>query len=235
VIRVVLFDLDDTLFAHRGSVARGIVAHLDAVGGFESADPETVVALWHALEEEHYHSYLAGRLDFEGQRRARARDFAAAHGVHLEEAAAGAWFDSYFERYRSAWHLHDDTLGLLAALSGYRLGIITNGEPDFQQRKLDQVRIAGYFEHVIASGSLGITKPDARIFSHAASQFSVALEECAYVGDRFATDALGAAGAGMRGIWLDRGATASADELVQARAAGVRVIRSLGEVPAALA
>jgi len=54
------------------------------------------------------------------------------------------------------------------------------------------------------------------------------------VGDRFATDALGAASAGMRGIWLDRGATASADELEQARAAGVRVIRSLGEVPAAL-
>jgi len=235
VIRVVLFDLDDTLFAHRGSVARGIVAHLDAVGGFESADPATVVDLWHALEEEHYHSYLAGRLTFEGQRRARARDFAAAHGVTLEEAAAGAWFDTYFERYRAAWHLHDDALPLLGALTDYRLGIITNGEPAFQQRKLDQVGLTPQFEHVIASGSLGITKPDPRIFLHAASEFGVAAAECAYVGDRFATDALGASGAGMRGIWLDRNSTATAAELEQARAAGVRVIRSLDEVPAALA
>lgn len=235
MISVVLFDLDDTLFAHRGSVARGIVAHLDAVGGFESADPATVVELWHALEEEHYHSYLAGRLTFEGQRRARARDFAAAHGVTLEEAAAGAWFDTYFERYRAAWHLHDDTLPLLDALTGYRLGIITNGEPAFQQRKLDQVGIASHFEHVIASGSIGITKPDPRIFSYAASLFDASVDECAYVGDRFATDALGASSAGMRGIWLDRNSEASASDLDAASAAGVRVIRSLDEVPAALA
>lgn len=47
---------------------------------------------WWALEEEHYHSYLAGTLDFQGQRRARARDFAAAHGVWLTDAAA--WFDT---------------------------------------------------------------------------------------------------------------------------------------------
>jgi len=235
VIRVVLFDLDDTLFAHRASVARGIVSHLDAIGGFESADPATVVSLWHALEEEHYHSYLAGRLDFEGQRRARARDFAAAHGISLEESAAGVWFDSYFERYRDAWHLHDDALALLDALADRRLGIITNGEPAFQQRKLDQVGIAHYFEHVVASGSLGFTKPDPRIFSHAASLFGLPVAECSYVGDRFATDALGASGAGMLGIWLDRNSSASAEELDAAREAGVRVIRSLGEVPAALA
>jgi putative hydrolase of the HAD superfamily len=208
---------------------------MDAIGGFESVDPATAVALWHALEEEHYHSYLAGHLDFEGQRRARARDFAAAHDIALEESAAGLWFDSYFERYRSAWHLHNDTLPLLAALGDYRLGIITNGEPAFQQRKLDQVGLSGSFEHVVASGALGYTKPDPRIFSYAATLFDASVDECAYVGDRFATDALGASGAGMLGIWLDRNAVATSAELDAASAAGVRVIHSLDEVPALLA
>ena len=222
-ISVVLFDLDDTLFAHRASVNRGIVAHLAAIGGYPADDP---TELWHALEEHHYHRYLAGELDFEGQRRARATDFAAHHGHELDDPSA--WFNSYFEQYRAAWHLHDDTLPLLSRLEQHT-GIITNGDPTFQQHKLDQVGLS--FEHVIASGALGITKPDARIFHHAVSLYGVPPSEACYVGDRLETDALGAAAAGLLGVWLDRGATATDAQLATAAQAGVHVIHSLAELP----
>jgi putative hydrolase of the HAD superfamily len=56
------------------------------------------------------------------------------------------------------------------------------------------------------------------------------VERCAYVGDRLHTDAIGAAAAGMAGIWLDRHRRASADELRAAGNAGVHVIQSLSEV-----
>jgi len=229
-ISVILFDLDDTLFAHRASVARGIMAHLGAIGGFEGADEAAIVDQWYRLEELHYHRYLAGELDFEGQRSARARDFGLAHSLEISDP--GLWFSTYFERYREAWHLHDDALPLLDALEleGYRLGIITNGEPDFQQRKLDQVGLGDRFEKVIASGALGITKPDARIFAHAAREFGVPLDAVAYVGDRFETDALGAAAAGMLGVWLDRNDSVTAVQLATAEEAGARVIHSLSEV-----
>jgi putative hydrolase of the HAD superfamily len=72
VISVVLFDLDDTLFAHRQAVAAGIVAHTRTLGG-TARDAEPEIARWHALEEQHYHRYLTGELDFFGQRRARTR------------------------------------------------------------------------------------------------------------------------------------------------------------------
>ena len=222
-VSVVLFDLDDTLFAHRASVDQGIVAHLAALGVHPTVDPTT---LWNELEEHHYHRYLAGELDFEGQRRARATDFATAHGLELADPSA--WFDSYFEHYRAAWHLHDDTLPLLALLE-QRTGIITNGDPAFQQRKLDQVGLS--FEHIVASGALGITKPDARIFQHAVSLYGVPPSEACYVGDRFETDALGAAAAGLLGVWLDRSSAATDAELARAQAAGVRVIHSLAELP----
>jgi putative hydrolase of the HAD superfamily len=239
MIRVALFDLDDTLFAHREAVARGIVSHMAATGGFDGADPHAAVDLWHALEEKHYHSYLAGELDFEGQRRARARDFAAAHGIELGDTASGAWFTIYFEQHRAAWSLHDDALPCLDALEsripGLRFGIITNGDPVFQARKLDQVGLSGRIEHVIASGELGVIKPDSRIFRHACDVFGVAPDEAAYVGDRLETDAIGAANAGLLGVWLDREGAATDAELEEARAAGVRVIRSLADVPAALA
>ncbi|MEO6532383.1 MAG: HAD family hydrolase, partial [Pseudolysinimonas sp.] len=94
-IRVALFDLDDTLFAHREAVARGITLHRAAVGGaLAEADDEAESARWHQLEEVHYHRYLAGELDFLGQRRARVRDFVAPYGVVLaSDVEAEAWFD----------------------------------------------------------------------------------------------------------------------------------------------
>ncbi|HEY4151781.1 MAG TPA: HAD hydrolase-like protein, partial [Pseudolysinimonas sp.] len=56
----------------------------------------------------------------------------------------------------------------------------------------------------------------------------------AYIGDRLATDALGASAAGLLGVWLDRPGLATDEQLAAARAAGVRVIHSLAELPALL-
>ena len=150
---VVLFDLDDTLMAHRAAVDAGIALHM-AERAYE-AERAPAQQLWHDLEEEHYHAYLAGQLTFEGQRRARARDFALAHGDELDDLAAGAWFARYFERYRESWSLHGDALpaldALVEALPGVRFGIITNGELDFQRAKLERLGIVDRFDHVIAS------------------------------------------------------------------------------------
>ena len=257
---VVLFDLDDTLFAHRDAVAEGIVRHLQMTGGvFGKAEPVAAVTLWNLLEEEHYHSYLAGRLDFQGQRRARARDFAAAHGVELGEADAGAWFDAYFDHYQESWRLHPDAIPCLDALehAGVRLGLITNGDLAFQRRKLQATGLESRFEQVIASGSVGVAKPDPAIFLHACELFGVAPASAVYVGDRLRTDAIGAAAAGLTGVWLDRhgasvapqsagddlagtgegtpiGAAAEAAEAAEAARLGVIRITGLAELPDAL-
>jgi putative hydrolase of the HAD superfamily len=206
---VVLFDLDDTLFAHRGAVADGIRAHLDSLGGtFAAADPDAALALWDDLEERHYHAYLAGSLDFAGQRRERARDFAAAHGVRLTGPAEAAWFEEYVVHYRASWRLHPDALPCLDALAvafpGVRFGLITNGESTPQGHKLADTGLDVRMEHMIASGSLDFAKPDPRIFRHACAVFGSAPEHTVYVGDRLRTDAIGAAAAGLTGVWLDR-------------------------------
>ena len=244
---VVLFDLDDTLFAHRGAVADGIRAHLDSLGGtFADADPGAALALWDDLEERHYHAYLAGSLDFAGQRRERARDFAAAHGVTLTGPAAAAWFEAYFRHYRASWRLHPDALPCLDALAvafrGVRIGLITNGESTPQGHKLADTGLSGRVEHVIASGSLGVAKPDPRIFRHACAVFGSAPEETVYVGDRLRTDAIGAAAAGLTGVWLDRtgagagtgAGTGAGPDAAEAARLGVLRITGLAALPAVL-
>jgi putative hydrolase of the HAD superfamily len=239
-IRVALFDLDDTLFAHREAVERGLAAHRAALGDeFAEADDDAENLRWYELEERHYHQYLTGELDFLGQRRARARSFVTPYGLVLAtDAEADAWFDSYLVHYENNWTLHDDTLPCLDALTAepdpLSIGLITNGDIGFQTAKLRGTGLLPRIEHIIASGELGISKPDAAIFAHACEVFDCEPGEAAYIGDRLATDALGAAAAGLLGVWLDRPGGATDEQLAAARAAGVPVIRSLAEVPALL-
>ena len=234
---VVLFDLDDTLFAHRRAVADGVTAHRRASGGpMAAADDAAEVARWNELEEFHYHRYLSGELDFLEQRRHRSRSFVEPFGVDLStDSAADAWFGAYLVEYERAWTLHDDVLPCLdeleSRLPGVRFGIVTNAELPFQQSKLDALGLTPRMEHIVASGEVGAAKPDPRIFVHTAALFGVPVAEAVYVGDRLHTDAIGAASAGLTGVWLNRHGTQTADEDEAVAASGVRVIHSLAELP----
>ena len=82
-----------------------------------------------------------------------------------------------------------------------------------------------------------MTKPDARIFRAAVARFaaSAPVSAAAYVGDRLRTDAIGAARAGLVGVWLNRsGERPGEADAADAAAAGVLEIRSLAELPALL-
>jgi putative hydrolase of the HAD superfamily len=233
---VVLFDLDDTVFAHRESVEAGIAAHRTTLGGaLAAADRATEFARWNALEELHYHRYLTGELEFLEQRRERARGFVQPYGFTLDDDAADAWYDGYLVHYETTWMLHADTLPCLEALRPARFGVITNGSLEFQMAKIDGVGLTPWLEHVVASGEVGVAKPDPVIFEVACAAFEVTSSDAVYVGDRLHTDAIGAARAGLRGVWIDRHALATEAELAEASAEGVPVIRSLDELPALLA
>lgn len=237
---VVLFDLDDTLMAHREAVALGIAEHVRR-HAYRADDEAAMARRWHELEELHYAAYLAGTLDYEEQRRARATDFAGEFGEHLDAEAASSWFAEYFERYRGAWAIHDDVLPALdaitAALPGVRFGIITNGELELQTSKIVRLALEGRIEHVIASGALGVAKPDPEIFHAALERFgrTAAVSRAAYVGDRLRTDAIGAARAGLVGVWVNRhDDPLAAEDDAEAAALGVVRIRSLAELADAL-
>jgi len=239
--RVILFDLDDTLFQHSESVASGVLAHRRSHRGpLADADEAAEFARWQELEEHHYHRYLRGEVGFLEQRRARARDFVAPYDLDLaHDDAADDWFNAYIALYRRAWKLHDDALPSLDALAEripqVRFGIITNAVVAFQIEKLEAIGLRSRMEHVVASSEFGAAKPDARIFAHACELFDVAPEAAAYVGDRLETDAIGASTAGLTGVWLCRGRSPVAAELTMAAASGVSVIASLAELPDLLA
>jgi len=258
-IAAVLFDLDDTLMAHTRSVDLAIRRAQELAGGaFADDDPIAVQRRWGELEEHHYTRYLSGELTYLGQRVWRARDMLAPYGILVDDAEALAWFDRYLVGYRDAWRLFDDVLpaldAIIAVLPDVRFGIITNGDLAFQTDKLERIDLWNRLDltsvradgsadepnrqgRLIASGELGVTKPDPNIFHAAATAFGLEPAQCAYTGDRVRTDAIGAHAAGMLGIWLDRGRDRNpvTDQAEGEQREGVPSIHSLLDLPRLLA
>lgn len=85
----------------------------------------------------------------------------------------------------------------------YRLGIISNSDGQVRDA-VAACGLAGYFETVTDSGSVGVEKPKPEIFHAGCSSLGVKLSESLYVGDIYSIDYLGATGAGMKGLLFDR-------------------------------
>ena len=111
---------------------------------------------------------------------------------------------------------------------GLRVGIGTNMTADWQFVKLQRLDMLRRIDFLVTSEEAGAEKPDPRLFRLCAEKAGCAPEECAFIGDGLKNDALGAANAGMRGIWLDRGPGGSA------AAKGITTIHALNELPESL-
>ena len=85
---------------------------------------------------------------------------------------------------------------------GFRLGVVTNGGIDGQNRKIDRLGLRGRLAAVIVSEAVGCAKPDAKIFEIACRAIGVAARDCWFVGDHPENDVLGAERAGLTAVWF---------------------------------
>ena len=102
--------------------------------------------------------------------------------------------------------LYDDAIELLEYLKNkkYKLGIVANQKKGLQKR-LDEFGILEYFDLVISSEEVGVSKPDKEIFNIALSKTSCKPQECIMIGDRLDNDILPANQIGMKTIWIRQG------------------------------
>ncbi len=83
----------------------------------------------------------------------------------------------------------------------YRLGMITSGQQRFQQRKIDLLGIAGFFEQIVFSSTLAENKPGEMPFRHLLESLGgVAPERAVYIGDNPLFDFRGSRAIGMRTV-----------------------------------
>jgi len=93
----------------------------------------------------------------------------------------------------------------------YRLGLVSDSQAPYIVPELRMTSLEGLFETVVISSDLGYRKPDPRLFQRALQQMGLSKDEVLYVGNSWDRDMVGAALAGIRGIWIrrtdDRGKT----------------------------
>jgi putative hydrolase of the HAD superfamily len=94
-----------------------------------------------------------------------------------------------------------DTILVLDYLRNkYRLHIITNGFTEVQNKKIVNSQIKKYFHSIIDSETVGVKKPNIKIFDYALKVSGARSKNSLMIGDNLEADILGALNAGFHAI-----------------------------------
>ncbi len=85
----------------------------------------------------------------------------------------------------------------------YKLHIITNGFKEIQQEKLEKSQIAHYFDKVITSESVGVKKPNPKVFFHALNKAKAHTYQSVMIGDNLEADVYGAKNIGLDAVFFN--------------------------------
>jgi len=137
-----------------------------------------------------------------------------------------------------SWELYPDVVPALAALRerGVHIGVISDWGSNLGTI-LDGLGLGRHLDFVLASGSVGLAKPDPALFRMALERAGADPAEGLMVGDSLHADVQGARAAGMHGLLLVRAEADGPDHRLPRVEipSDVRVIASLAELPAIVA
>lgn len=122
----------------------------------------------------------------------------------------GDAYDVGAEIYREfgkgqCWRPYADVIPAMKRLSaaGYKMGIISNWDTRLSSLAVE-TGLSPFLEFVISSASVGMLKPQPGIFALALGRAGVEAREALHVGDHYYADVMGARGAGITPVLLDR-------------------------------
>jgi putative hydrolase of the HAD superfamily len=217
-VEAVLFDLDDTLCEYERSGSELLAAAYDRVG----VDPAFTV-------EEYYARYEDYADDSDGIRELRANcfgDLAAEYGhdPSVGRAVARAYADE--RDHRNVRFVEGAREAFEAVAERYRVGMVTNGAPGMQRRKLEGVDLTDAFETVVYAGYEAPAKPAPDPFHRALSEMGVAPERAVHVGNSPSSDVDGAKAAGLRAVLLADGMPTEGERTPDYRVESIRELAS---------
>ncbi len=199
-----VFDIDDTLYLRSEPYLR---AYRELFRDRYDLDEQKLIRANHINKEEQFNLYARGEISFEEMTIRRTVRTFRDMGVELTEEDA-AHFEQVYSGYQESLTLFPAFRELLEEFlsDGIPMGILTNGLPDRQRKKLTSMDAEQYFpvEHVMASGDVGIIKPGIGIFRAFEEKTGRTPDQLWMIGDSYESDILGAKQAGWHAIWLDR-------------------------------
>jgi putative hydrolase of the HAD superfamily len=191
VIRAVLFDLDGTLYDRDAAM---LELARDQFAAFTARMP--------GLDAPRFLQRFL-ELDDHGDTSRSDLYRRLADELGLDNTLAVDLERHFWEAYVRRCEVSSDTWTTLRALrsAGKSLGVITNGQTEWQTRKLNGLGLGDFFDFVMVSEAEGIRKPDPRIFHRGVERCGVTPGEAMFVGDHPDIDVAGAKAAGLAAVW----------------------------------
>ncbi len=231
--RLVCLDAGFTLLAPRSTLGDGL-RNLLAGHGHDISD-EQVHKAWEVADTWFWDSYHRSGNDTWGDDAKIDEAWREYHSLMLRELGVEHPDHQLVEAILAAqyapesWELYADVLPAVRELRelGMRLGIVSDWGSNLVPM-VNALGLGGALDFVIASGAVGLSKPDPALFRLAATRAGVPPREALMVGDSYRADIEGAEAAGMDGILIRRPEWSDRREAVPP---GARVIASLAELP----
>jgi len=203
--RAVLIDLDDTLVDHRHAIHTTLKALHEADARLQALELDFVLAEWHRLLDEMYEDVALGRTTLAESRVRRYHHFYALAGAPIARDEALAIAERHLATYMASRRVVPGADHLLRALKAHvPVAVVTNSTLREQREKLATFGLIEYVDLLVTSEEFGAAKPDPGIFRHALARLGVDARDAVMVGDSWENDVIGAAGVGMRAVWLNR-------------------------------
>jgi putative hydrolase of the HAD superfamily len=191
--RVIFFDVGNTLlFPNRAKILAPI-----------SSDRHPTLEQWQALErntkQQFDQSVVGGRVDhsfwwiFHTQLLQQLGEEPAVREALVANTRSSANWDQILPGTRDA---------LSRIGQNFRIAVISNSDGRIEH-VLSRCNIAGCFETITDSGTVGVEKPRREIFEAALGAMQARADESLYVGDMYSVDYVGATNAGMQAVLLD--------------------------------
>ncbi|MGE8360642.1 HAD family hydrolase [Pseudomonas sp.] len=199
-IRLITFDLDDTLWDNRPVILGAEAAMRDWITRHAPRLASQPVEHLGQIRNRLLEGEPGLRHRLSELRRRTLRHALEDVGYDTQEAqqmAEGA-FHAMLEA-RHAITFFPDTVTTLEQLANrYLLGVITNGNADVRR-----LGLADYFQFALCAEDLGVGKPDPRPFQEALKRAGISAEQAVHIGDHPGDDIAGAQAAGLRAVWFN--------------------------------
>ncbi len=114
-------------------------------------------------------------------------------------------YEREVEEERASATLYPETRDVLEKLGDreLKLGLISNLASPYRKPFFD-FGLDQYFDHILFSCDVGLTKPDSRIYQRMIDQLNINPEQALMTGDKVHADVDGPRAIGMRAVHLDR-------------------------------
>jgi len=197
--KLIIFDLDDTLFDYKETEKYAVVKACESLGIIY--DVVDIYSQYKKANDIARNEFRVITPDNIHQfRDSRIKQFFSLIG---NTQASPIDFIEKYLAHSKVGIVIDDVQETLANLKGIKKVVATNGSNYPRQNKLESSKIAKYFDAYFSSENLGIVKPNPDYFLTIMQQYNVTKEEVLIVGDDYSTDVTGAINLELDCCWFN--------------------------------